>query len=979
MQHRFSLPSSAHPNPLRQFFPALRQALGAQRARLAAALSAALLVAACGGNVGGSGSGAAADTGRFVDAPVQGLIYKTGGETVRAGPPLTLVASSSDGSKLVGAMYAGQIYTSTDSGVTWTARESSRDWSGVASSSDGTKLVAVSSYGQIYTSTDSGVTWTARDVRRNWSDVASSSDGTKLVAVDYSSSKVYTSTDSGVTWIARDVSFQGSGVASSSDGTKLVALSNEYIYTSTDSGVTWTARELGINRGWSSVVSSSDGTKLVAGTVLSEIYTSTDSGVTWTNRGRTTHLWLYPASALASSSDGSKLVVFTDRAYFSTDSGATWTARDTRTGSGVASSSDGSKLVAVSRNGGISTYAEPSEQRTSITGGYSCTAGSNITFYLGNQALGAIKCGSIAHVYQMAGSGQSEDRGIRIAQMLQSLDVTPETTDSIQLPDLTGITVNVRLGTTDAEFEADLAALMAQLKDANKLPTTSVLVSKAAAQAHVQAELLKLSTAEIADVCKTNACNSQLLELLANPRGVGGRISGLPEGESIRLQLSLPGVTEGLTIVGKAGAGNISYGFTATPAEGQAYSVTRTDTNNPSVSCQISGGAGSMPAGGVQSVNVTCAALPIQSGTMGGTVTGLGAVESLELKVTTLTDGTTQTVTIGTDGPYQFANPIAGARTYLVEMTANVPPGVTCTLSKVGDVAPRSYTSSFAINDFNVNCQSNTYNGPYSLSVNLTGLPAGEPITLRNGNRNIVVSQNGLSAFPVTFTGAYAITVFDPLNGLRCASSAPNGVPQGANVVVDFNCTGAKLSGLVSGLRAGASVMLNVQGFNGQGASVDTPLEIPGYGSGSDGFSTQFLQNGAYAVSVVSASAGTTCAAVANATGTVSGSNIGGLAFTCTTAPGSLSGMVTLSGSMSEHTIRVSNGANSVEVMVSEMSAGFFFLDPLAPGSSYTVTATDASPNLFSGLANCTVTNGSGSMVASPGDVSNVSVSCVVP
>ncbi len=75
--------------------------------------------------------------------------------------------------------------TSTDSGVTWivSASSPSRSWTSVASSSDGTKLVAVAYYGQIYTSTDSGVTWTACESSRNWWAVASSSDGTKLVAM----------------------------------------------------------------------------------------------------------------------------------------------------------------------------------------------------------------------------------------------------------------------------------------------------------------------------------------------------------------------------------------------------------------------------------------------------------------------------------------------------------------------------------------------------------------------------------------------------------------------------------------------------------------------------------------------------------------------------------------------------------------------------------------------------------------------------
>jgi hypothetical protein len=87
------------------------------------------------------------------------------------------VASSADGAKLVAVSIrigasGGLIYTSSDSGATWTQTTAPRqDWQQVASSSDGTKLVAVSSNlvatghafgGYIYTSSDSGATWTPR-------------------------------------------------------------------------------------------------------------------------------------------------------------------------------------------------------------------------------------------------------------------------------------------------------------------------------------------------------------------------------------------------------------------------------------------------------------------------------------------------------------------------------------------------------------------------------------------------------------------------------------------------------------------------------------------------------------------------------------------------------------------------------------------------------------------------------------------------
>ena len=97
-----------------------------------------------------------------------------------------VITSSSDGIKLAAVVYGGYIYTSTDSGASWTERTASgsRGWYGMSSSSDGTKLAAAALPGYIYTSTDSGVNWTAQTASgsRDWNAITSSSDGTKLTA-----------------------------------------------------------------------------------------------------------------------------------------------------------------------------------------------------------------------------------------------------------------------------------------------------------------------------------------------------------------------------------------------------------------------------------------------------------------------------------------------------------------------------------------------------------------------------------------------------------------------------------------------------------------------------------------------------------------------------------------------------------------------------------------------------------------------------
>lgn len=303
------------------------------------------------------------------------------------------LASSADGTKLVVASMLNYIYTSTDSGATWVERTSAgfHEWTAIASSADGTKLAATANdydydanqYGGfIYTSSDSGATWTEHTTAglHEWKTIASSSDGTRLTAAANEENEegdnvgfIYTSADSGVTWTEQTAAGEREwrSVASSADGTKLVALeSNQsvgsrYAYTSVDSGVTWTERTVdpSVMQIWKSVTSSADGTHLVAvssGDAYWDpgaIYTSTDSGVTWTERGTAgAHFW----QSVASSSDGTRLVatVSIGFVYTSSDAGATWTAQ-TAAGENewrpIASSADGMKLTVASQSGSVYT------------------------------------------------------------------------------------------------------------------------------------------------------------------------------------------------------------------------------------------------------------------------------------------------------------------------------------------------------------------------------------------------------------------------------------------------------------------------------------------------------------------------------------------------------------------------------------------------------------------------------------------------
>jgi len=128
--------------------------------------------------------------------------------------------------------FAGNIWTSSDSGVSWTERtvgSGSEQWRSITSSDDGTKLAAVVSGGNIWTSSDSGASWTERTVgggSENLRSITSSDDGTKLAAVAMGGN-IWTSSDSGVSWTERTVGGSSKSwlsITSSDDGTKLAAV-----------------------------------------------------------------------------------------------------------------------------------------------------------------------------------------------------------------------------------------------------------------------------------------------------------------------------------------------------------------------------------------------------------------------------------------------------------------------------------------------------------------------------------------------------------------------------------------------------------------------------------------------------------------------------------------------------------------------------------------------------------------------------------
>ena len=235
-------------------------------------------------------------------------------------------ASSFDGQRLV-AITDTEIHTSSDRGVTWNLRHTvvtpGGSLSDVASSHDGQRLVAVAYNGLAYTSTDAGLTWTARDSNRGWIAVASSADGLSLIAAVINQ-PLRQSLDGGQTWsaLAGSPSAFWYGVASSADGQKLAAVvagGGGQIHVSSDGGSTWTAS--GAARNWYRIASSSDGRQLVVAEWQGNLHVSADAGATWSVHAGSERWY-----RVASSANGAKLLAVApnDGYAFSSDSGTTW-------------------------------------------------------------------------------------------------------------------------------------------------------------------------------------------------------------------------------------------------------------------------------------------------------------------------------------------------------------------------------------------------------------------------------------------------------------------------------------------------------------------------------------------------------------------------------------------------------------------------------------------------------------------------------
>lgn len=309
------------------------------------------------------------------------------------------VASSTDGLKLIAAEKGGYLYTSVDSGVTWTpcmwvwsgsdlVSFTTKAWLRVASSSDGSKLAAVvtdvglETTGYVYTSFDYGATWYERtgSGSRNWRGLVINDSGSTLLATTSvgAGGRIYKSTDYGGSWAAVGPTVYWNEIAADNICDDMYALAegddtaSSAIYRTQDGGTNWSV-VLPTDRYYHCVATDDDGSTVLVGVGgyigsaghIGYLYLSINTGGDWTP---ITSLGSRNWTSVAINSDGTKMAAVADGALY-INSGTGWGGVNpggvgTQSWSSVAYF--GNRIIATAYNGSI--YISDDDGSTWTTG-----------------------------------------------------------------------------------------------------------------------------------------------------------------------------------------------------------------------------------------------------------------------------------------------------------------------------------------------------------------------------------------------------------------------------------------------------------------------------------------------------------------------------------------------------------------------------------------------------------------------------------
>lgn len=389
------------------------------------------------------------------------------------------------------------------------------------------------------------------------------------------------------------------------------------------------------------------------------------------------------------------------------------------------------------------------------------------------------------------------------------------------------------------------------------------------------------------------------------------------------------------------------FTFQGLLAAGATYSVAvAAQPTNPTQTCTVANGAGSVDEADVTDVLVTCATGEL---TIGGEVTGLVGAGLV------LQNNGRDDLTINQNGQFIFSEKLAPGAVYSVTVkTQPVSPAQNCTVRNAsGTLADASVTNIV------VACTSDGF----TVGGAVSGL-AGSGLELElNGAHRLSIVSNGPFAFEQALTDGSAYTVAvarqprDPTQ--QCTVANSQGAIAGANVVnIAITCSTSafQIGGSVSGLAgAGLSLRLN---------DAET-LAI--HSNGTFTFSMQLSSGSPYSVAIASqpSDPAQSCT-ISNASGEVGGSDVSNVRVVCSSNTFSVGGSV--SNLLGSGLVLQNNGGDDLAV---RSNGPFTFSRELADGASYQVTVRTQPSDP---AQTCTVTRGSG-LVAGR-DVADVAVTC---
>lgn len=349
------------------------------------------------------------------------------------------------------------------------------------------------------------------------------------------------------------------------------------------------------------------------------------------------------------------------------------------------------------------------------------------------------------------------------------------------------------------------------------------------------------------------------IDCSVNTHHVGGTVTGLA-GSGLVLRES-----DGDTLAPSASG---TFRFATAKPSGSAYQVSVvTQPANPTQTCSISGATshGTIADAEVADVAVVCSTNAYSVFATVAGLTGSGLV---------LQDNGVDDLAAAANGGYGFATPLASGAAYNVTVKTQ-PANPTQTCSVAGG---SGLVGAGNVTDVKLTCATQSFKVRGSVS----GLAGSGLVLEDNGADDLAVSVAGSFVFPTgVVSGApYTVTVrTQPSNPAQtCTAGAGStgtiGSADATGVAVVCSTNSYAVGGTVQGL-AGSGLVLQDNGGDDLAVAAD----------GSFRFPTAVASNGGYAVTVRSAP-GTPRQActVANASGTVLGSDVADVRVTCTTS-----------------------------------------------------------------------------------------------